>query len=149
MWEATVEKKLQSTYSDEQIEKLDEIFKMWGDIRFNEPTAVVDPLQVAVVNVDTIADIASDKMSAYGDPEVGKKKKNRSVSDDFEVNLGKVQDVLRRDYPYLFMKSLDYSIYEPDIELADPTGINFQGIKPYRNLFTILRFCARNIFTSH
>ena len=47
------------------------------------------------------------------------------------------------------MKQLDYSIYEPDIELADPTGINFQGIKPYRNLFTILRFCARNIFTAH
>lgn len=47
------------------------------------------------------------------------------------------------------MKPLDYSIYIPEIELADPTGINFSGIGPYRNLFTILRFCARNVFKSH
>ena len=33
--------------------------------------------------------------------------------------------------------------------MSDPTGINFSGIAPYRNLFTILRFCARNVFKAH
>ena len=65
------------------------------------------------------------------------------------MNLGKVQDTLRSDYPYLFDTPPDYSIFIDEIEVSDPTGINFTGIKNYRNLFTILRFTARNVFKSH
>lgn len=45
------------------------------------------------------------------------------------------------------MKPLDYSIYIDDIEVTDPTGIAFQGISVYKNLFTILRFFAKTVFT--
>ena len=64
---------------------------MYGEINFNEPTAVIDPAQTAAIDVDRVAtELDSSQISSYGEPEVGKKKKNRSVSDDFEVNLGKV-----------------------------------------------------------
>ncbi len=61
-------------------------------------------------------------------------------SDDFEPNLGKVIDTLKKDYPLIFYKPLDYDIYIDDIEVSDPTGIAFQGIGTYKNMFTVLRF---------
>jgi len=49
-----------------------------------------------------------------GDPDK-KSKKDKGKSSlrgpDFELNLGKVIDTLNTDYPYLFFKPLDYSIY--------------------------------------
>ena len=46
-------------------------------------------------------------------------------SDDFEPNLGKVIETLKKDYPLIFFKPLDYDIYIDDIEVSDPTGIAF------------------------
>ena len=69
--------------------------------------------------------------SLGGDPIDGEdplrrpKKKLKLRSDDFEPNLGKVIDTLNSDYPLLFYKPLDYSIYIKDIEVTDPTGIAF------------------------
>ena len=82
------------------------------------------------------------------DPARPKKKKLKLRSDDFEPNLGQVIDTLNSDYPLLFYKPLDYSIYIKDIEVTDPTGIAFQGIGIYKNLFTALRFFAKTIFKS-
>jgi len=82
------------------------------------------------------------------DPYKKPKKKLKLRSDDFEPNLGKVIDTLNSDYPLLFIKPLDYSIYIKDIEVTDPTGIAFQGINVYKNLFTALRFFAKTIFKS-
>jgi len=82
------------------------------------------------------------------DPYKKPKKKLKLRSDDFEPNLGKVIDTLNSDYPLLFIKPLDYSIYIKDIEVTDPTGIAFQGINIYKNLFTALRFFAKTIFKS-
>jgi hypothetical protein len=53
------------------------------------------------------------------------KKKFKLRSDDFEPNLGKVIDTLKKDYPLIFFKPLDYDIYIDDIEVSDPTGIAF------------------------
>ena len=60
------------------------------------------------------------------------KKRPKIRSDDFEPNLGKVIDTLNTDYPLLWFKPLDYSIYIKDIEVTDPTGIAFQGISVYK-----------------
>lgn len=46
----------------------------------------------------------------------------------------------------IFVKPLDYSIYIDEIEVTDPTGIAFQGLNTYKNLFTILRFFAKTVF---
>ena len=76
------------------------------------------------------------------------KKRPKIKSDDFNANLGKVIDTLNTDYPLLWFKPLDYSIYIKDIEVTDPTGIAFQGISVYKQLFTALRFFAKTIFSS-
>ena len=57
------------------------------------------------------------------------------VSEDFEANLGKVIDTLNTDYPVLFSKPPDFSIYIDEIEITDPTGKAFQGLDKYKSLF--------------
>lgn len=71
------------------------------------------------------------------------------MSDDFDLNRGKVIDTLRRDYPDIFVTPLDYSIYIKDIEVTDPNGVEFHGLSTYMNLFSVVRFCAKNIFDAH
>ena len=69
---------------------------------------------------------------AYNKKYSKEKKRSKIRSDDFEPNLGKVIDTLNTDYPLLWFKPLDYSIYIKDIEVTDPTGIAFQGIGVYK-----------------
>ena len=90
----------------------------------------------------------SGSVNLNGPSESPKKKKLNLRSDDFEPNLGKVIDTLNSDYPLLFIKPLNYDIYIKDIEVTDPTGIAFQGINVYKNLFTAVRFFAKTIFKS-
>lgn len=44
-------------------------------------------------------------------------------SPDFEVNLGRVIDTLRNDYPRLFFDTPSFDIFTDDIELRDPVSI--------------------------
>lgn len=59
---------------------------------------------------------------------------------DFEPNLGKVIDALRSDYPRIFHEPLDFSIYSPNVELMDPSGVAFRGLPMYKRLFATMRF---------
>ncbi|CAM9300223.1 unnamed protein product, partial [Discosporangium mesarthrocarpum] len=61
-------------------------------------------------------------------------------SPDFEINLGKVIDTLRRDYPRIFSDPPDFDIYTADVVLRDPTGVVLTGVKTYKRLFATLRF---------
>lgn len=60
-----------------------------------------------------------------------------------------MQDTLREDYPYLFIREPDYSIFIDDIQVTDPTGIALTGKRNYKGLFTLLRFFNRNVFKNH
>ena len=64
-----------------------------------------------------------------------KKKKSSFVSEDFDLNKGKVIDTLKKDYPEIFTTPLDFSIYDNDLEVSDPNGVEFRGLKNYKNLF--------------
>lgn len=66
-----------------------------------------------------------DKKYPKGKGKVLDKKNYKLKGPDFEPNLGKVIDTLNTDYPLLFFKPKDYSIYIDDIEVTDPTGIAF------------------------
>ena len=113
-------------------------------------------LSAAAVDSETETSVETETKSEAGppsgdneppEPEYPRKKKKIGLrSDKFNVNLGKVIDTLNQDYPLIFVKPLDYSIYIPDIEVTDPTGIAFQGINTYKSLFTILRFFAKTVF---
>ncbi|KAJ1636251.1 hypothetical protein T492DRAFT_960672 [Pavlovales sp. CCMP2436] len=58
---------------------------------------------------------------------------------DFRLNVGKVIDTLQADYPVLFEEAPDFSIFEPGIELTDPSGVSIRGINMYRPCFSLLR----------
>ena len=127
----------------EEIEEMDTIFQTFTDENLYQSNSL---------KVENDANLVYNSLG--GDPIDGEdplrrpKKKLKLRSDDFEPNLGKVIDTLNSDYPLLFYKPLDYSIYIKDIEVTDPTGIAFQGIGVYKNLFTALRFFAKTIFKS-
>lgn len=62
---------------------------------------------------------------------------------EFELNLGRVIDVLRTDYPNFFTQEPDLSIYTDDIAVHDPSGERLHGRKQYRSVFQMMRFLRR------
>lgn len=54
---------------------------------------------------------------------------------EFELNLGKAMDVLRKDYPNMLHTVPDMSIYHQDLKVVDPSGVRLTGIKNYRSSF--------------
>lgn len=57
---------------------------------------------------------------------------------DFFANVGDAIRTLREDYPLLFVKDLNYSIYREDLTFKDP-NLAFHGLKTYRAIFWGLR----------
>jgi len=58
---------------------------------------------------------------------------------EFEMNLGKAMDVLRNDYPSILYKTPDFSIYNDDIRVVDPSGVQLSGLRSYRSTFGLLQ----------
>lgn len=58
---------------------------------------------------------------------------------EFELNLGKAVDTLRKDYPKLLTESPDFSIFHEDLEVVDPSGVTIHGISNYKTSFRVVR----------
>uniref|UniRef100_A0A7S4EHH6 SnoaL-like domain-containing protein n=1 Tax=Pseudo-nitzschia australis TaxID=44445 RepID=A0A7S4EHH6_9STRA len=52
---------------------------------------------------------------------------------NFQMNLGKAMDTLRKDMPYILKKTPDYSIYHDDITVVDPSGVQLTGMDNYKS----------------
>lgn len=52
-----------------------------------------------------------------------KKERGNTEEGDFNRNVGKVVDTLKRDYPRMFTEPLDFDIYTPDLQLRDPVSV--------------------------
>ena len=144
LWEYSAEHNPQfKELKKEEIESMDQVFE-----DFQPDHLYQNKIEEVPANIFGHLESGSVDLGLEDDPYKKPKKKLKLRSDDFEPNLGKVIDTLNSDYPLLFIKSLDYSIYIKDIEVTDPTGIAFQGINIYKNLFTALRFFAKTIFKS-
>mmetsp|Transcript_32818 Transcript_32818/g.79779 ORF Transcript_32818/g.79779 Transcript_32818/m.79779 type:complete len:323 (+) Transcript_32818:238-1206(+) len=52
---------------------------------------------------------------------------------NFQMNLGKAMDTLRKDYPEILKQTPDFSIYHPDITVVDPSGVQLTGIDSYKS----------------
>jgi hypothetical protein len=65
---------------------------------------------------------------------------------DFELSVGHALDVLRRDYPKILVESPDFSIYDSNMELVDPSGVTLHGIATYRNSFRVLHALVKFIY---
>lgn len=64
---------------------------------------------------------------------------------EFEINLGRAMDTLRKDYPDMLHQTPDFSIFHDEIYVVDPSGVQLTGLKNYKNSFsflqTLVRFC--------
>ena len=62
---------------------------------------------------------------------------------EFELKLGKAMDTLRKDYPDLLIKSPQFSIYDPMIEVVDPSGVTLHSLKSYKTSFQFLHMVVK------
>lgn len=58
---------------------------------------------------------------------------------EFEMNLGKAVDTLRKDYPTLLTEAPDFSIFDENIEAVDPSKFTIHGLKNYKTSFVVVR----------
>ena len=52
-----------------------------------------------------------------------KKERGGTEEADYNRNVGKVVDTLRRDYPRMFDEPLDFDIYTPELQMRDPVRV--------------------------
>jgi hypothetical protein len=57
---------------------------------------------------------------------------------EFEVNLGKAVDTLKNDYPDILTCPPDFSVYHPELEVVDPSGVKIHGVQNYKNAFRLV-----------
>jgi len=67
---------------------------------------------------------------------------------EFEMNLGKAMDTLRKDYPDMLRKTPDFSIFHDDILVVDPSGVQLSGLRSYQNSFSFLQTLVRFFYNT-
>lgn len=65
---------------------------------------------------------------------------------EYQLQVERVVEILKKDLPTLFEKDISYSIYTQDIYFRDPVN-KFKGKINYRIIFWTLRFHAQLFFT--
>jgi len=70
---------------------------------------------------------------------------DRKPPDDYYVNFGKAIETIRADFPQLFIRDFDYSIFREDLVFRDPIN-TFQGIRFYKYMLLSLRWHGRIFF---
>lgn len=58
---------------------------------------------------------------------------------EFELNLGKAMDTLKKDYPKMLTEAPDFSIFDEHLEVVDPSGVTLHGINNYETSFSFVR----------
>ena len=56
----------------------------------------------------------------------------------FELHVGRAIDTLQKDYPRILMETPDFSIYDPEIEFVDPSGVKVTGLRKYKAAFGLI-----------
>ena len=57
---------------------------------------------------------------------------------EFKMAVGKAIDTLRKDYPDILERSPDFSIYDKNIEVVDPSGVTLHGVRNYKTSFSFM-----------
>eukprot|EP00429_Kryptoperidinium_foliaceum_P003975 CAMPEP_0176025966 /NCGR_PEP_ID=MMETSP0120_2-20121206/12712_1 /TAXON_ID=160619 /ORGANISM="Kryptoperidinium foliaceum, Strain CCMP 1326" /LENGTH=439 /DNA_ID=CAMNT_0017359157 /DNA_START=79 /DNA_END=1398 /DNA_ORIENTATION=- len=57
---------------------------------------------------------------------------------EFELAVGHAMDTLRTDYREILTSNPDFSIYDPNLEVIDPSGVHLHGVKNYKTAFRLL-----------
>ena len=69
------------------------------------------------------------------------------IENEYQLNLGRAIDTLRRDYPSMLRDEPDFSIFSPNIRLCDKDRC-LEGLTAYTRVFDVLRF-MRNTTMVH
>mmetsp|Transcript_16558 Transcript_16558/g.23527 ORF Transcript_16558/g.23527 Transcript_16558/m.23527 type:complete len:257 (+) Transcript_16558:176-946(+) len=68
---------------------------------------------------------------------------------EFEINLGRAMDQLRKDYPHMLYQTPEFSIYHEDISVVDPSGVQLSGIGNYKTSFSFLQTLVRFFYNTN
>jgi hypothetical protein len=71
-----------------------------------------------------------------------------TVQTDFDLNRGAAIDTLLNDYPALFERTCDFSIFTEEIVLEDVQGFRIEGMRAYKAFFTVVSSIV-NVCFSH
>jgi len=71
-------------------------------------------------------------------PNVVLKMAIKDEQNEYEINRGRAMDILRQDYPDILTQDLDYSIYDDDLVVVDPSGVTLHGLNAYKTSFQFL-----------
>merc|ERR1712107_549325 len=67
---------------------------------------------------------------------------------EFELSVGHAMDVLRTDYPSILTANPDFTIYDENLELIDPSGVQLNGVQNYRAAFGVIHATVRTFYCS-
>jgi len=70
------------------------------------------------------------------------------IENEYQLNLGKAIDTLRRDYPHAMRAAPDFSVFTDDIQLTGVNRVGLDGLQRYKRVFDVLRF-LRNTTMVH
>lgn len=71
------------------------------------------------------------------------------IENEYQLNLGRAIDTLRRDYPNILSIEPDFTIFSKNIRLSgDSSERKVEGLKAYKRVFEVLRF-MRNTTMVH
>jgi hypothetical protein len=62
---------------------------------------------------------------------------------EFETNLGRAVDSLKRDYPNLLTTNPNWDVYHPKIVVVDPSGVKMVGLENYKMAFDFVHGVVR------
>jgi len=106
----------------------------------NKEAAVIEKTECGVQEEDRVTtdnEVTEREVTGDNLPPV-----MRHIADEraqFNMNLGKAMDTLRKDMPDILRKSPDFSIYHDQIIAVDPSGVRLQGLDKYKSSFAFIQ----------
>mmetsp|Transcript_14381 Transcript_14381/g.23741 ORF Transcript_14381/g.23741 Transcript_14381/m.23741 type:complete len:439 (+) Transcript_14381:137-1453(+) len=63
---------------------------------------------------------------------------DQAEKQEFDLQLGRALDALKTDYPNILKQSPDFSVYDPNLMVVDPSGFTLNGIRNYKQAFHLV-----------
>jgi hypothetical protein len=102
--------------------------------------SAIDPTHTSVTGTSGTSDSRLHMISNVNDEK-------KSLSEqEFEMHVGKALDTLRADYPDILTEHPDFTIYDQDLEVVDPSGVKVHGINSYKNAFRLINGIVKVLY---
>jgi hypothetical protein len=68
------------------------------------------------------------------------------TDNEHELKIGHALDTLRADYQTLLTANPDFSLYDENIEVVDPSGVKLHGLRNYKAAFNFIHALLRVVY---